>query len=243
MQSAASTSEPRERHTRDPIRRGRTVLKPLPLRRDRQHRIDRVAHHVKISSVDQARAPLRIRRKTTLANPATNRARSSTDSLCRLCDREHQSILRVSRWRRPSGPPRPDDVADRGPGKWQPCHYRPESPANRGYPPRRRSARPMPRSPHSNAVFAPQPPSRPTPPEREVASSNLAGRTAGMPANELVCSAGSLAGAGVLGLGAPNGGLLTLLRSPACGAERQGAHIQTCGILRAGGPVRCPSYE
>jgi len=40
--------------------------------------------------------------------------------------------------------------------------------------------------PQSNAVFAPQPPSRPTPPEREVASSNLAGRILEVPAQRLV---------------------------------------------------------
>src|SRR5580693_1438454 len=52
----------------------------------------------------------------------------------------------------------PDDAADRGPRKWQPCHYRPESPANRCHPLSMTHAA----VPHSNAVFDPHPPSRAT---------------------------------------------------------------------------------
>jgi hypothetical protein len=44
--------------------------------------------------------------------------------------------------------------------------------------------------PHSNAVFAAQPLSRKTPPEREVGRSNRPGRVSGMPVVERVLGSG-----------------------------------------------------
>jgi hypothetical protein len=72
-----------------------------------------------------------------LAYPATDCPRASPDPLRRLDNREHELILR----------PRSDGaVAQLAPPqvgttlKWQPCHHRPESTANRGHRAKRRAA-------------------------------------------------------------------------------------------------------
>ncbi|HEY7960410.1 MAG TPA: type II toxin-antitoxin system HicB family antitoxin [Solirubrobacteraceae bacterium] len=55
----------------DPIRRGRAILKLLPLRRQRQHRIHLIAHHVHGARIDHALAVRRPSQQATVAYQAT----------------------------------------------------------------------------------------------------------------------------------------------------------------------------
>jgi hypothetical protein len=101
--AAALAPEPRQRHRRDPVRRGRPVLQLPPLRRQWQHRIDLVAHLIEGARIDQAPAVRRLRPQATVSYPAAHGPRTPPDPLRRFGNREHGSILR----------PRPDEAARR----------------------------------------------------------------------------------------------------------------------------------
>lgn len=176
-----STTDPRQRDRRDPVGRRRTVCRLSPLGRQLKHRVvDLFAKLIERVGVDPPATTGLRRRQQPEPYPATSGRRTPPHALRRLSNGQHRSIVCHH-------PMPPDAAIIPGRRNGRPATIAANT-ANRHLPKPNRpghTTREIPVPIEDSALRAQ---SRPTPPEREVASSNLAGR-----AELRVCSASSLA--------------------------------------------------